>query len=291
MSDSQENQHSDQPSHGHGDGDSTAWIAEAILDAQVSIPPVLGRFLATVDGIEPAHIIDLGCGPGVGTSELAAQFQKATITGLDLDDAALASAAERAAELGIADRASFATADFDSGFADQVEAADLLWASMSLHHTPDPAVALANACDAVRSGGRIALAEFGPPINMWPSTAEAVTSGLWDRWQAAFDAAREGHLGSAAFNVRWLDLMETLGLERIERIECPIRFPAPLAGRERDWLTSHLTRGLKFTDGSLDADDRAEIERLLDRDNPRGVARSTEIFVDYGRDVYTGIKP
>ena len=277
--------------HGHGHEDPTAWLPEAVLDGQVSIPPVLDRFVSQVEDLQPSRIIDLGCGPGVGTIALAERFPGASVVGLDINQPALDLATERAAAQGLSDRVTFVAASFDDGFVDAVAPADLLWASMSLHHTEDPAAALGHACAVVSPGGRLALAEFGAPVTMLPDTSDVVTGGTWDRFQAASDAGLLDHLGPAAFNVQWLDLLAEQGIEQIAHFECPIRFPAPLGAQEREWLTTHLQRGLQFTEERISAEDRALLQALLDPENPDGTASSDSVFIDYGRTLYTGVKP
>ena len=290
-SENQPSEHQHGHAHGHGHDDPTAWLPEAVADAQINLPPVLDRFLAEMSDLKPNHIVDLGCGPGVGTLELAKRFPNASVTGIDINQPALDLAAERAEAAGLAEQTTFAQASFDQGIADAAAPADLLWASMSMHHTEDPAAALAHACAAVAPGGRIALAEFGPPVKMLPESAEAVASGAWDRFQVVLDQWLAEHLGPAATNVQWLELLGEQSMSDIQLIECPIHFPAPLATRERDWLSTHLRRGLDFTDGRISSDDQAMLQTFLDPENPDGVTRSDSIFVDYGRSVYTAIRP
>ena len=287
-------QHDHQHGHGmgyaEGHGDSTAWLNDAVTDAQICLPAVLDQLVEVVGGLHPGHIVDLGCGPGVGVVHLAARFPDATVSGLDINQPALDAATERAAAEGLASRTHFAPVNFDEDFSQAAEPADMLWASMSLHHTLDPAAALGHACAMVAPGGRIALAEFGDPLTMWPDSVQVVADQTWQRWQAALDDGLTEHLGPAATNVDWLELLGEQGLAQPQRIDCPIRYAAPLAERERNWLATYLRRGLTFTEGRISDADRLALEALLDEDNPDGIARSGQVDVRYSRTLYTAVQ-
>lgn len=53
------------------------------------------ELLARVPHPGPAHVVDLGCGPGNSTELLAARYPQARVTGIDNSEAMLASARER----------------------------------------------------------------------------------------------------------------------------------------------------------------------------------------------------
>ena len=294
--DSHQHGHQHDHQHGHGmgyaegHGDSTAWLNDAVTDAQICLPAVLDQLMEVVGGLQPGHIVDLGCGPGVGVVHLAARFPDATVSGLDINQPALDAAIERAAAEGLASRTHFGPVNFDEDFSQAAEPADVLWASMSLHHTLDPAAALSHACAMVAPGGRIALAEFGDPLTMWPDSTPVVADQTWQRWQTALDDGLAEHLGPAASNVDWLELLGEQGLAEAQRIDCPIHYEAPLAERERSWLATHLRRGLTFAEGRISDTDRLGLEALLDENNPDGIARSAEVHVRYSRTLYTAIQ-
>ncbi|HST66641.1 MAG TPA: methyltransferase domain-containing protein, partial [Mycobacteriales bacterium] len=58
-----------------------------------------------------ARVADVGCGEGWAGIGLALRHPGITVTGVDLDDVALAAAARHAAEAGVADRVTFRRAD------------------------------------------------------------------------------------------------------------------------------------------------------------------------------------
>ena len=117
----------------------TAWVAAS---AQ---PPV-------------ARIVDLGSGTGTGTFALLRRFPGAHVTAVDLDAGRLHRLRDRARDLGLAGRVDVATADLDQPWPD-LGPADLVWASMALHHVADPARALAQVFGLLRPGGSLAVAE------------------------------------------------------------------------------------------------------------------------------------
>ena len=158
----------------------TAWIAAT---AQ---PPV-------------THIIDLGAGTGTGTFALLRRFPDAHVTAVDLDSRRLDRLRDRARDLGLSHRVTTVATDLDQpwpnlgpadsdrlrsgrGPADPDQPqpglgapdpdpghpwpgrglADLVWASMALHHVADPARTLTQIFGLLRPGGSLAVAETTP---------------------------------------------------------------------------------------------------------------------------------
>lgn len=106
------------------------------------------------------RILDLGCGPGVGTCELARRFPSARVVAVDGSAAMLERAAARAATLGLADRITTRQAELPAGL-DRLEPVDLAFASMSLHHVPDAAAALTAIARALDGAGVLVVVEHG----------------------------------------------------------------------------------------------------------------------------------
>lgn len=278
--------------HGHGyeDQDPNDWIPGVELDAKISMPPVMNLITKDIDLGSPGRILDVGCGPGIGTIELANRFAGAEVLGLDVGEAVLEAATNRAANENLSDRVSFIRADFDQDLTSLFDPVDMAFASMSLHHTEDPTAAVGRVCETLKPGGRLVMAEFGRPLRMWPDDDQAVISGLWDRWQATSDRFRLEHLGEASVNVDWPKLLEAQNLDGVEQFECEIRSSAPLGDLDRAWLLKGLNRGLGTFGDRLTAEDRNALEAMTDRDNPDGVANSTEVFVDTSRMIFTGVR-
>jgi 2-polyprenyl-3-methyl-5-hydroxy-6-metoxy-1,4-benzoquinol methylase len=92
-----------------GDGNRPA-LRHALAGDWVPQLPALEARLAA-----GARVADVGCGEGWSAIGLATRFPAVTVTGVDLDDVALAAARSHAAEAGVADRVSFHRADAGGG--------------------------------------------------------------------------------------------------------------------------------------------------------------------------------
>jgi ubiquinone/menaquinone biosynthesis C-methylase UbiE len=148
--------------------------------------------------------VDLGCGPG-GPGLWVARETGAALVGLDLSSAGVAQAAERARELGVANRARFQVADLtatglpDATF-DAAMSIDVLWA------VPDKLGALREIARILKPGAGFAFTNWDrdlsppgylPPLNDHrPLLRQAgfeietyqVQSGAEDRRRAVYEA-------------------------------------------------------------------------------------------------------
>ena len=117
------------------------------------------RSLADALRVGPGQtFVDLGCGHG-GPGLWVARETGASVVGIDLSRPAIASAAQRAAELGVADRARFKVADLvatglpDAAF-DAAMSVDVLWS------VPDKAAALREIARILKPGTRFAFTNW-----------------------------------------------------------------------------------------------------------------------------------
>lgn len=97
------------------------------------------------------RIIDLGSGPGVGTAVLAERFPDATVVAVDGSAAML----DRVPG---SERIQAVLADLD-GDLGHLGPADLVWASMSLHHLADPVAALRQVAGLLAPDGVLGVVE------------------------------------------------------------------------------------------------------------------------------------
>ncbi len=105
---------------------------------------------ALINTSSPVHsLVDLGCGTGALTAELARQLRTTTATGVDSSPAML----ERAATLA-SDRVSFELSDISSWTGNNV---DLIVANASLQWVPGHAEVLSLWVGSLRPGGQIAV--------------------------------------------------------------------------------------------------------------------------------------
>jgi ubiquinone/menaquinone biosynthesis C-methylase UbiE len=103
-------------------------------------------------------IVDLACGMG-GPALWAARETSSKLIGVDLSSVAVRLASERAAELGLAERASFKTGSFaatglEDGSADAVMSED------ALQYAPDKSAALREIHRILRPGRRLVFTAF-----------------------------------------------------------------------------------------------------------------------------------
>ncbi len=127
------------------------------------------RLLARA-GVGPGlHCVDLGCGGGAVSFELAHLVgDTGSVTALDLDDVTLNLARKQAADRGIAN-VSFARADVTRF--DQPASYDVVYARFLLQHLSDPVDQLTRMWAAVRPGGRLIIEDadfdgcYSDPVN------------------------------------------------------------------------------------------------------------------------------
>ena len=106
----------------------------------------------------PKTLLDVGCGIG-GSSLYLADRYDASATGITLSPVQAQRASERAAELGLSDRATFQVADalnmpFDSN------SFDLAWSLESGEHMPDKRQFLTECCRVLKPGGMLLMATW-----------------------------------------------------------------------------------------------------------------------------------
>ncbi len=123
---------------------------------------VLERFGGRVDG---GHVLEVGCGRGVGTELILGRFGAGDVTAIDLDDDMVRRARLRLARFG--DRATVTVGDVTA-----IDAGDGVFDAVFdfgiIHHVPDWRSALVEVRRVLRPGGRFYF--------------EEVTRHALDRW-------------------------------------------------------------------------------------------------------------
>lgn len=100
-------------------------------------------------------LLDVGCGPGTITADLAALVAPGRVVAFDREPAILEQAAAHAAEAGVADRIEFAVADVhELEFPD--DTFDVVHAHQVLQHLTDPVRALREMRRVCKPGGIVA---------------------------------------------------------------------------------------------------------------------------------------
>jgi len=275
--------------HAAATNDSSSMIELLDLDAEV-----LHAYGSEVmDGIQalapdPRRILDLGSGSGTGTLALAQRFPAADVTALDVSTEFLDHLRDRAQVLGVGDRVHPLAVDLDTTWP-ALEAADLVWASMSMHHLADPGRVLADVLGTLRPGGLLVVAEMESFPRFLPDDIGVGRPGLEDRCHAVLDSgfAHEmphrgadwgPHLSAAGFTV-----------EAQRRFDLHLTPPLPAAtARYAEATLRRMRTGL---DGRIDADDLAALDTLITSDGPDGIGQRQDLSVRAVRTVWTGRRP
>jgi SAM-dependent methyltransferase len=114
-----------------------------------------------VNDESPANVLEIGSGPGELAFEIARRLPQAKVLGVDLADAMVARAAERAREAAVHLRVQFRLADAanlplaDGSF-------DIAVSTLSLHHWADPGAVFAELGRVLRPGGVALVYDLRP---------------------------------------------------------------------------------------------------------------------------------
>ena len=120
--------------------------------------PIHDAVLASLDGLEPSTVVDLGCGTGQLTRRLIRRFPDVNIVGVDLSEGMLTEAAGRLRQVR-GDTQHLVRADaLQLPFA--ASSVELVVCTESFHWYPDQAGALAELARVLNPGGRLLIASI-----------------------------------------------------------------------------------------------------------------------------------
>lgn len=134
-------------------------------------------------GVQVRRVIDLGCGPGVGTTQLARAFRSASVLAVDGSRAMLERAEARATRLGHAGRVETRRLDLDGDLA-SLGRCDLAWAAMAIHHADDEIATLRRVGSLLEPRGLVCVFERADPTFIRLAD-DLGRPGIWDRLEAA----------------------------------------------------------------------------------------------------------
>lgn len=233
------------------------------------------------------RILDLGSGPGVGTCELATRFPAATVIAVDSSAAILDAVRERAAALDLSDRIATERRELP----DDVESlgnADVIWASMSLHHVGDESALLRRLHPQLNPGGVLCIIE-------WNSQPEVVTDddlgrpGIWNRLREAstewFPTMRASLPGSVASRP-YPEVLDEAGYWLRVSKTITVDVPAPLNDVARRFAMHLLAGSAKRLAPHLDPADAEAIRTFVDPGSPNGLADRDDVGLRGSRDLY-----
>lgn len=261
-----------------------AEVLVAFLDEAIST--VAG--IAAADGLEVGRIVDVGSGPGVATCLLAERFPDARVLAADGSKEMLANVEARAARLGVAGRVSTQLVELPAGL-DDLGTADLVWASLVLHHVGDEPAALRGLRGRLRPGGLLALVEFGDPLRVLPDSADLGRPGLWDRLEAAratwLSEMRAG-LPDSVESGDYRTMLEAAGFDVLVDRIVPVHLDPPLDAHARRVVVDNVTRTRERVEEYVDAADLEALDHLLAEDNPEGIRRRPDAFLHVSRHLF-----
>jgi SAM-dependent methyltransferase len=285
------------PQHDHGpvhldEADWREFAAQTELEGEVLI-----RFVTDTaeqvkarrdpEGPPVRRILDIGSGPGVGACELARLFPEAQVVAIDGSPAMLARAADRAEKHGLGAQVTTRLAELPGGL-DSLEPADLIWASMSLHHVGDEVGLLRVLGALLDPQGVIAVAELAEPMRVLPEVLDVGLPGLSERLDRAaatwFAAMREG-LTDAAPSTDLPSMLTSAGLEVLSAQGARESLDPPLSAVARRMVCGHLRRTRRHLNELLDDEDLEAIDILSDPDDRRGVMHRSDVFVAASREI------
>jgi SAM-dependent methyltransferase len=284
-----------QSAHGHSGHDHSAApspaeiaaLAELLdLDAEVNaayLDAVVGWITEQADR-EPATVLDLGAGTGSGSLALARRLPGASITAIDAEPTYLNRMREHAQTLGLADRITIRQQDLDSD-ALEFPPADLVWASLSMHHFADPDAVLRAVHTALRPGGLVAVVEMDAPPRYLPDDLGQGRPGLEQRM---LDLQQQAHQTDVPnLGIDWAPPLTAAGFTGLERREFALDPARPYSAAVGQYAHSWLQRSAERFADQLDDGDRAVLAALLDG-GPADVRTREDLHVRGSRIVWLG---
>ncbi len=277
--------------HHHGDVhlDEADWEALA-EDAEREGELLIGFVSDTAQWIDELRgsdaplvrrVLDIGSGPGVGTCELARRFPDANVVAVDGSPAMLDRVSRRATAHGLDRRITTHLAELPGGL-DRLDPADVIWASMSVHHIGDEIGALRGLRDVLEPSGLLAIAEMAEPMRVLPEDLDVGRPGFIDRlvraesnWFAAMRAGLHGTVPSTDLDA----MLTSAGFDVVESRLARERFDPPLSEAARRVVQARIRRARNHLDELLDESDLSALDVLADTADPRSVVRRGDVFV------------
>jgi SAM-dependent methyltransferase len=253
----------------------------ADLDAEV-MHRYLDDATAWVATVMPApeRVLDLGAGTGTGTTALAKRFERADITAIDASDDMLGWARAKIAERGLGNRVRTLVADLDTGWPG-LPAADLVWASLSLHHTADPQRVLTDVRSALRPGGVLAVLEMGRLPRFLPDDLGIGPVGLEERLNDAVAAMHAEMMPTIGTD--WGPRLDKAGFTPIDARRFSLDLEPPLPAATPQYALTFLRRVRPRLDGRLADDDLTTLDTLLTDSGPHSIRERDDLRVSGSR--------
>jgi SAM-dependent methyltransferase len=261
--------------------------AETLMDLLTSASTMLAEQCRRHD-VEVRRVLDLGCGPGVGSCALAERFPSARVLAADGSASMLERAAARAERLGLTERVETRQVELPADFA-TLEHADVVWASMVLHHLGDEREALRRLRDLLGAGGMLAIVEREAPIRLLTHDADLGRPGLWARLDAAWAvwfADMRSDLAGAITSTDYPAMLAAAGFELVVDEVLTVVLDPPLDDRARRFASHHVGRMRVQLADHADPDDLAALDTLVDKEHAGGVLLPEDAGLRASRHLY-----
>jgi SAM-dependent methyltransferase len=172
-----------------------------------------------------ASLLDVGCGPGTLTVDLARRVAPAPVVGIDVATSVISEAREHAAKAGVTN-VSFESGDFrEAGLDDG--SFDVVHAHQVLQHLRDPVGAIAKMARLACPGGIVAARDADYSAMTWRPADHRL-----NRWREVYLAVTRRN-GADANAGRWLlGWADAAGLSHVKFTTSMWTFATP---SERDW--------------------------------------------------------
>ena len=170
------------------------------------------------------RLLDVGCGPGTITVDLAARVSPGEVVGVDASAAVLEIARSAATDAGV--RIEFRTADaMDLPFED--DSFDVVHAHQVLQHLTDPVAALREMARVCRPGGVIAVRDVDYATVTWfPANPEL------ERWLELYSAVARANGAEPDAGRRLIAWAHAAGLRDLTATASSWCYASP---QEREW--------------------------------------------------------
>jgi SAM-dependent methyltransferase len=252
-------------------------------DAASTLEELCGR-----DRLAVRRVLDLGCGPGVGTCRLAQRFPAASVVAVDGSPTMLDRVTTRAERLGLAERVETRLVELPAGLA-ALGPADIVWASMVLHHIGDEGAALRQIRGLLEPAGLLALVERAGPLRVLPDDADLGRPGVWERLDAAWAAwfaDMRAALAAGTTSVEYPAMLAAAGFDVVADEVLTIALDAPLDAAARLFAGEHITRARALLAGHAAAADLEALGVLVDEHADDAIARRDDAVLRASRHLF-----
>lgn len=281
----QHSEHSHGAAHAHQHDTNGTALAELLdLDAEVLYAYWADAlsWLRQVAGSGRRRIADLGAGTGTGAIALAQRFGSAEVIAVDASEDMLARIRVKALDLGLAERVHTVLADLDGDWPG-IDALDVTWASMSLHHLAEPDRVLAELFAHTRPGGLLAVAEFDVQLRFLPDDLGYGRPGLEARCLELLKAEHAHSLPELGSD--WAPRLAAAGFTMIGNRAFSLQLDPPHPAAAISYARGWLGRLRSRLADRLVPDDLQVLDRLLDGAGPESLERRGDLRIRGNRNV------